>query len=281
MKSPTKGPAKTVTGTAHGDTATATAHCDDLAKALEAFREHGPLIERWGTELARRLGAGARLLVAGNGGSAAQAQHLTAELVGRYRDDRPPFSAVALHADTSSTTAIANDYGVQEVFARQTAAHGRPGDVLLLMSTSGASANLLAAADRAHRLGMTVWALTGRAPNPLQLGADDTLCVDAPLGATVQELHLVAVHMLCEAFDQAVERGEADHGATGTGTDGRAHAGDARAVDGRRGRDGQPDAEGEPGADGRPGVVGRLVGRARTVGRAAPGAPVAPRKGQT
>ncbi|AKN73186.1 phosphoheptose isomerase [Streptomyces sp. PBH53] len=239
------------------NTVTDTTHCDDLAKALEAFRDHGPLLERWGTELARRLGSGARLLVAGNGGSAAQAQHLTAELVGRYRDDRPPFSAVALHADTSSTTAIANDYGVQEVFARQTAAHGRPGDVLLLLSTSGASANLLSAADRAHRLGMTVWALTGRAPNPLQLGADDALCVDAPVAATVQELHLVAVHMLCEAFDQAVERGEAGH----------------------RGGHGEPAADGRPGTDGKPGVVGRLVGRARTVGRTAAGAPVAPRKG--
>ncbi|MEU0005607.1 SIS domain-containing protein [Streptomyces sp. NPDC006314] len=225
-----------------------TTHCDDLMAALETFRDRGPLIERWGTELARRLGGGSRLLVAGNGGSAAQAQHLTAELVGRYRDDRPPFSAIALHADTSSTTAIANDYGVHEVFARQTAAHGRPGDVLMLLSTSGASANLLAAAERAHRLGMTVWALTGRAPNPLELGADEALCVDAPVSATVQELHLVAVHMLCEAFDQAVERGEADRAA----------------------RDG---------ADGRPSVVGRLVGRARTVGRAASDVPVAPTKG--
>ncbi|CAL9322840.1 D-sedoheptulose-7-phosphate isomerase [Streptomyces sp. SudanB182_2057] len=234
------------------NTATGTTHCDDLAKALEAFRDHAPLIERWGTELARRLGSGARLLVAGNGGSAAQAQHLTAELVGRYREDRPPFSALALHADTSSTTAIANDYGVQEVFARQTAAHGRPGDVLLLLSTSGASANLLTAAEHAHRLGMTVWALTGRSPNPLQLGADDSLCVDAPLAATVQELHLVAVHMLCETFDRAVE-----NGATG-----------------------RVAADATPGVDGKPGVVGRLVDRARTVGRTTPGAPVAPRKGQ-
>ncbi|MEU2438883.1 SIS domain-containing protein [Streptomyces rubradiris] len=234
------------------NTATDTTHCDDLAKALEAFRDHAPLIERWGTELARRLGSGARLLVAGNGGSAAQAQHLTAELVGRYREDRPPFSALALHADTSSTTAIANDYGVQEVFARQTAAHGRPGDVLLLLSTSGASANLLSAAEHAHRLGMTVWALTGRSPNPLQLGADDSLCVDAPLAATVQELHLVAVHMLCETFDRAVENGET----------------------------GRVAADATPGADGKPGVVGRLVGRARTVGRTTPGGPVAPRKGQ-
>ncbi|MEU4035408.1 D-sedoheptulose-7-phosphate isomerase [Streptomyces collinus] len=230
-------------------TATDTAHCDDLMKALETFRDCASLIERWGSDLARRLGSGARLLVAGNGGSAAQAQHLTAELVGRYRDDRAPFSALALHADTSSTTAIANDYGVQEVFARQTAAHGRPGDVLMLLSTSGASANLLAAADRAHGLDMTVWAMTGRAPNPLHRAADEALCVDAPVAATVQELHLVAVHMLCEAFDEAVERGEADGRAEGrrTGANGR--------------------------VDGRGGVVGRLVGRARGTGRTSAGAP--------
>ena len=182
-------------------------HCDDLMRALTGFRGYaGPLLRRWGTSLATTLDGGARLLVAGNGGSAAQAQHLSAELVGRYRDDRAPFSAVALHADTSATTAIANDYGVQEIFARQVAAHGRAGDVLILLSTSGASSNLLAAADRAHRLGLPVWALTGPAPNPLANTADDALCVDAATSATVQELHLVAVHMLCEAFDEAVER---------------------------------------------------------------------------
>jgi hypothetical protein len=124
-----------------------------------------------------------------------------------YRDDRPAFSAIALHADTSSTTAIANDYGVDEVFARQVRAHGRPGDVLMLLSTSGASANLLSAADAARAAGMRVWALTGPAPNPLLAGSDESLCVEAPTGATVQELHLVAVHMVCAAFDAAVARG--------------------------------------------------------------------------
>ncbi|POX39361.1 phosphoheptose isomerase [Streptomyces sp. Ru73] len=181
-------------------------HCDALQDALTRFRASAGRLESWGGRLADRLGHGARLLVAGNGGSAAQAQHLTAELVGRYREDRPAYSALALHADTSSTTAIANDYGVQEVFARQTRAHGRPGDVLLLMSTSGASANLLTAAGEARRTGMSVWALTGPAPNPLEAAADEALCVDAPVAATVQELHLVAVHMICEAFDRAVAR---------------------------------------------------------------------------
>ncbi|MGW2695789.1 D-sedoheptulose-7-phosphate isomerase [Streptomyces sp. NPDC001296] len=184
-------------------------HCDDLMEALGGFREHTPQIQRWSSLLAHRLGSGARLLAAGNGGSAAQAQHLTAELVGRYCDDRPAFSALALHTDTSAVTAIANDYGVQEIFARQVAAHGRPQDVLMLLSTSGASANLLVAANQAQRLAMTVWALTGPAPNPLQATADEALCVAAASAATVQELHLVAVHMLCESFDRAVE-GTAD-----------------------------------------------------------------------
>jgi D-sedoheptulose 7-phosphate isomerase len=193
-----------------------TTHCDQLMKALEGFRASVPLVEHWGAGLAARLGDGARLLAAGNGGSAAQAQHLTAELVGRYRDDRPPFSALALHADTSSTTAIANDYGVQEIFARQVAAHGRAGDVLILLSTSGASANLRVAATEARRLGMTVWALTGPAPNPLAVAADEALCVDAAVAATVQELHLVAVHMLCESFDRAVGAVGADGQRNGT-----------------------------------------------------------------
>ena len=96
--------------------------------------------DRWGVRLAAVLDNGGRLLAAGNGGSAAQAQHLTAELVGRYRDDRPPFSAICLSAETSSLTAIANDYPASELFARQVEAHGRPGDVLVLMSTSGRSA---------------------------------------------------------------------------------------------------------------------------------------------
>ncbi|MGW1952880.1 D-sedoheptulose-7-phosphate isomerase [Streptomyces sp. NPDC001920] len=187
-------------------------HCDDLMRALQGFRGYaGPVLRHWGALLASRLGSGSRLLVAGNGGSAAQAQHLTAELVGRYRDERPAFSALALHADTSSTTAIANDYGVQEIFARQVAAHGRAADVLALLSTSGASANLLVAASEAHRLGMTVLALTGPAPNPLASAADEALCVEAATSATVQELHLVAVHMLCETFDQAVARRETAH----------------------------------------------------------------------
>ncbi len=175
-------------------------HLDALDATLDAVRGESARFASWGSELADRLRRGQRLLAAGNGGSAAEAQHLTAELVGRYRAEREPLSALALHADTSTLTALGNDYGYSEVFARQVRAHGRAGDVLLLLSTSGRSENLLAAAEAGRALGLTVWALTGPGPNPLADAAHDALCLP---GATpsVQEAHLVAVHLLCETVD--------------------------------------------------------------------------------
>ena len=125
--------------------------------------------------------------------------------MGRYREDRRPFSAICLTAETSSLTAIANDYPAEELFARQVEAHGRPGDVLVLFSTSGTSPNILEAARRGRRQGLRVWALTGpRRRNPLAELADEVLCVDAEYTATVQELHLVSLHILCAAFDRAL-----------------------------------------------------------------------------
>lgn len=180
-------------------------HVSQLRTAVETFGPCAHVAQRWGGRLATVLSGGGRLLAAGNGGSAAQAQHLTAELVGRFRDDRPPFSAICLNAETSSLTAIANDYSYDEVFARQTAAHGRPGDVLALLSTSGRSPNLLAAATQGRSLGLTVWAFTGPAGNPLAELADEAICVSAATTATVQELQLVAVHVLCAAFDAALQ----------------------------------------------------------------------------
>ncbi|MEU7029155.1 SIS domain-containing protein [Streptomyces sp. NPDC046275] len=180
-------------------------HCRSLCLALEGLEgTELARLARWGGRLADVLTDGGRLLAAGNGGSAAQAQHLTAELVGRYREERPAYSALSLHAETSSVTAIGNDYGFEEVFARQVAAHGRAGDLLMLLSTSGRSPNLLAAAAAARARGLAVWALTGPAPNPLARAADDAVCVDAPTTATVQEAHLVAVHLLCSFFDASL-----------------------------------------------------------------------------
>jgi D-sedoheptulose 7-phosphate isomerase len=176
-------------------------HLAELADTLIRFRESADALAGWGERLAWILGRGGRLLAAGNGGSAAEAQHLTAELVGKLRADRTPLSALALHADTSSLTAIGNDFGYAEVFARQVRAHGRPGDVLLLMSTSGRSPNLLAAAEVATENGLRTWAFTGPAPNPLSRRCDQVLAVPSTESQVVQELHLVATHLLCEYVD--------------------------------------------------------------------------------
>lgn len=177
-------------------------HVRELVQALADFDPCIVTAHRWGGEIAQAYAAGARLLAAGNGGSAAQAQHLTAELVGRYRDDRRPFSAICLSAETSSLTAIMNDYPPEELFARQVEAHGRPGDVLVLMSTSGRSPNVVEAARRGRAAGLRVLAFTGPSPNPLAEAAEEALCVEAAFTATVQELHLVALHLVCAAFDQ-------------------------------------------------------------------------------
>jgi D-sedoheptulose 7-phosphate isomerase len=181
-------------------------HLDALEAALTGLRTEVPRLQRWAAALHDVLAGGGRLLACGNGGSAAEAQHLTAELVGRYRDDRPAFSAISLCVESSSVTAIGNDYGPGEVFARQVRAHGRPGDVLVALSTSGSSENVLRAVAAAREAGLRTWALTGPAPNPLAAASDDALCVCSPHTATVQELHLVAVHCLCAAFDHALER---------------------------------------------------------------------------
>lgn len=175
-------------------------HLAALGRTLDALPAAEPLLARWATELVERLGGGGRLLVAGNGGSAAEAQHLSAELLGRYRAERGPYAVIALHADTSTLTALGNDYGFADVYARQVRAHGRPGDVLLALSTSGRSPNLVAAARAALAAGMSAWSITG--PGPTPLGEASTSCLTLPGPApAVQEAQLVVVHLLCELFD--------------------------------------------------------------------------------
>jgi D-sedoheptulose 7-phosphate isomerase len=179
-------------------------HLAELDGPLTALAADARRLELWGRRLSDVLLGGGRLLAAGNGGSASQASHLTSELVGRYRDDRPPFSAIALCGEPSAFTAIGNDYGIEEVFARQVRGHGRPGDVLVALSTSGRSANILAAVDAANEAGLSTWALCGRPGNPLSERCDDALCVDSPHTATIQEIHLIAIHLLCAAVDEAL-----------------------------------------------------------------------------
>jgi D-sedoheptulose 7-phosphate isomerase len=175
-------------------------HLAGLAAALPGYRTEAARLARWGRELAWHLGRGGRLLVAGNGGSAAEAQHLAAELVGRLRGERIPLSAIALTPDSSAVTAIGNDYGFDEVFARQVRAHGRPGDVLMLMSTSGRSPNLIRAAHAGREIGLRTWALAGPGRSPLADVCDEAVCCPGD-GQVVQELHLVSVHVLCEHVD--------------------------------------------------------------------------------
>jgi phosphoheptose isomerase len=172
-------------------------HLSTLDDTLDALRQQTTRLTRWGHLLAERLQEGNRVLTAGNGGSAAEAQQLAAELMGRYPEGRPPFSAIALTADASSLTAIGDEYhhDYAEVFARQVTAHARPRDILILLSANGRSHNLVLAAEAGIRAGANVWALTGPGPNPLANVVEDALCLPGT-AATVQEAHLVAIHIL-------------------------------------------------------------------------------------
>ena len=153
-----------------------------------------------------------KILACGNGGSAADAQHFSAELVGRFERERPGLPAIALTTDTSLLTAVANDYAFDQVFAKQVRALGRRGDVLLGFSTSGNSANVVEAIAAAHEHEMRVVALTGRGGGRIGelLREDDVhLCVPHQRTARIQEVHLLVLHCLCDAIDQALLGDEA------------------------------------------------------------------------
>ena len=158
-------------------------------------------VAKAGSALAGVLEAGGRVLVAGNGGSAAEAQHLTSELVGRFRADRPGLAAIALTGESSALTAIGNDYGFESVFSRQVEALGQPGDALVLLTTSGRSLNVLEAADVARQRGLLVVGISAAGGGPLAERCD--VLIDAIPGstATIQEDHLVIVHRICEVVE--------------------------------------------------------------------------------
>lgn len=147
------------------------------------------------------LAAGGLLLIAGNGGSAADAQHIAAELTGRFFRERQPFRALALHVNTSSLTAIGNDYGYEHVFARELSAHARPGDVFLAISTSGNSGNILRAIEAARKAKVSVIGLTGESGGEMQKACD--LCLCAPTRSTprIQEMHITIGHAMCELLE--------------------------------------------------------------------------------
>src|SRR5205807_8225589 len=158
--------------------------------------------------LIETLRSGHKVLVAGNGGSAAEAQHFAAELVGRFKCERAPYAVLSLTTDTSILTAVANDYGYQDVFARQVLAFGQPGDMLVAFSTSGESENLIRAATAAQRCMMVVIAVTGDRSSRLERLADVTVRVPVVDTAVAQELHMIVTHILCDIAESELATGK-------------------------------------------------------------------------
>ena len=183
-------------------------HFEDSAQLKLACVERmaGPIAQAVEVAVAA-LAADRKIMACGNSGSAADAQHLAAELVGRFERERPELAAIALTTDSSILTAVANDYGYDEVFARQVRALGQTGDVLVAISTSGDSPNVLAAARAAQSRSMPVIALTGKGGGKLGalMGAGDVhLCVPHERTMRIQEVHLLIVHCLCDGIDAAL-----------------------------------------------------------------------------
>jgi len=152
------------------------------------------------------LRADKKLLIVGNGGSAADAQHIAAEIVGRYKKDRPAYAAIALTTDTSALTAIANDYDFEQVFARQVAGLGQRGDVLLALSTSGRSPNILAALRAARERGLATIGFTGTKGEALGALCDQLLVAPSDDTAIIQQIHLAVAHGICDEIEQTLIR---------------------------------------------------------------------------
>ena len=188
-------------------------HFNDSAELkLSAVDTLVPPIARAAAMMTECLLADGKLLACGNGGSAADAQHFAAEMVGRFERERPELPAIALTTDTSILTAVANDYDFGQVFAKQVRALGRSGDVLLALSTSGNSGNVCAAVATAHEREMRVVALTGKGGGrmgELLTPADVHICVPHSVTARIQEVHILAIHCLCDAIDASLLGDEA------------------------------------------------------------------------
>jgi D-sedoheptulose 7-phosphate isomerase len=182
-----------------------TAHFTESANLkLRAVEALGAPVARAGALLAEILKSGGKALACGNGGSAADAQHFAAELVNRFEVERAPLAGLALTTDTSTLTSIANDYAYQQVFSKQVRALARKGDVLLAISTSGNSGNVIEAIHAAHELGVRVIGLTGNTGGKmgaLLTGEDVHICVPHKSTARIQEVHLLVLHCLCDAID--------------------------------------------------------------------------------
>lgn len=182
-------------------------YLDESANAMREFAASAgarAVLARMGEAVAHALRAGGKLLVAGNGGSAADAQHIAGEFTSRLMFDRRPLAALALTTDTSGLTAIANDYGYEHVFSRQVAALGRPGDAFLGISTSGRSPNVLRALDEARDAGLVCLGFAGKDGGPMRDRCD--LILEAPSSWTplIQQIHIAAAHVVCALVERAL-----------------------------------------------------------------------------
>lgn len=171
----------------------------ELAKTLPVL---APSVSSAVDIICSSLTLGGQLLIAGNGGSAADAQHIAAELTGRFLRERQPFRALALHVNTSALTAIGNDYGYEHVFARELSAHARPGDVFLAITTSGSSRNILRAIEAARKSKVVVIGLTGESGGEMRAACDLCLCVPCKATARIQEMHITIGHAICELVEE-------------------------------------------------------------------------------
>jgi D-sedoheptulose 7-phosphate isomerase len=154
--------------------------------------------------IGKALRGGKKLLIAGNGGSAADAQHIAAEIVGRYKKDRPAYAAIALTTDTSALTAIGNDYGFEQVFARQVEGLGQRGDVLLALTTSGRSPNILAALKVARSQGLVTIGFTGAKGASMAASCDHLLIAPSDDTAVIQQIHMAFAHGICDVIEQTL-----------------------------------------------------------------------------
>ena len=181
-------------------------HSEELREVLGNLDDFHDQIAGVVVHLKEAFGKGKKVLIAGNGGSAAEAQHFSDEFVGRYKADRPAYPVVALTADGAVLTCIGNDYGYEEMFARQVRALGNEGDIFIGLTTSGTSKNILKAAEAAHDQGMTVVAMTGPRGTFAKM-ADHAIISPSETGSRMQELHLHAIHLICEAFEPDASQG--------------------------------------------------------------------------
>ena len=190
---------------------------DGVRVRLQLLADQGEAIAAAAELMRDAVLAGKKVLLCGNGGSAADAQHIAAELVGRFVIERKPLPAIALTTDTSALTAIGNDYGYDHVFSRQVLALGQPGDVLIAITTSGTSKNVVAAVAAAREVGMKVIGLTGAKGAAFVAGCDGGVAVPSTNTARIQECHIAVGHLLCEVLDEAFapQHAARSHGANG------------------------------------------------------------------